>query len=137
MRKCKTELLAVYRIFFDRYRTRIAFIERWMSFQGELKPLLEDEQRNERQIYTDLFSGECRSCIEELYRTAMQEMRGQPYSVSGDVLEALAFLQEVVATGMWKHRCNVGEMLESFAREFDRLDVSEERKRLHDLAQTA
>ncbi|HEY8553262.1 MAG TPA: hypothetical protein VIL43_01830, partial [Burkholderiales bacterium] len=78
-----------------------------------------------------LFSEKCRSSIENVYRSAMREMRGVPYALAGDTIEALAFLQETIATALWKHRCNVGKTLESFAREFDRLDVREERKRLH------
>lgn len=133
---CKTYLLVTYRAFFEQVRIRIAFIERWLSFVGELQPLSEDERRNERETYAGLFSDDCRSSVEELYWTAMREMRGQPYALAGDVVEALAFLQTTVATGLWKHRCKVGETLESFARDFDRLDVHDERKRLHTLAQT-
>lgn len=132
---CLNHLPVIYRAFFERANIRIAFIERMISFEGELQPLSEDERRNERETYAALFSEECRSSVEDVYRSAMREMRGQPYALAGDVIEALVFLQETIATALWKHRCNVGKTLESFAREFDRLDVRDERKRLHAVAQ--
>jgi len=101
----------------------------------EPAPLSDDEKRNEPNTYAALFSDECRSEIEELYKAAMREMRGRSLSSSEDILEGLVFLQEIVATALWKHQCAVGSTLESFAREFDRLDVRAERERLHARAQ--
>jgi hypothetical protein len=132
---CRRYLLDIYRAFYERGRVRICTVERWVALEGDLRPLSEDERRNERETYADLFSDECRADVEFLYQTAMREMRGKPYELSGGVLEALDFLQQVVATALWKYRSSVGETLESFAREFDRLDVEDERRRLHALAQ--
>lgn len=132
---CRKHLLLLYRAFFARTCRRVAFIEQWLSFQGEPPPLSLDETRNEREAYAALFSDKCRAELELLHQAAMREMRGKSYGHSGDVLEALTFLQEIVATGLWKHQCVVGVILEAFAREFDRLDVPDERKRLHGVAQ--
>ena len=132
---CEQYLHVVYRAFVIRTGLRVAFIEQAISFWSDPQPLSEDEKRNEAEIYTALFSDECRSYVEELYKKAMCDMRGLPYASSRDILEGLAFLHEVVARALWKHHCLVGESLESFAREFDRLDVDSERERLHTRAQ--
>ena len=52
-----------------------------------------------------------------------------------DALKGLSALQEIIATALWRHGCAVGKRLESFARDFDRLDVPTERERLYALAQ--
>jgi hypothetical protein len=108
-----------------------------MSCPVEITPLTADERRNEPATYAALFSEECRSLPEELYEEAMRMMRGRPLGESGEALQGLAFLQEVAATALWRHRCHVGSTLVSFAREFDRLDVPAERERLHACAQTS
>ena len=65
----------------------------------------------------------------------MHEMRGARFGESGDFLNAAVFLQDLVATAMWRYHCNVGADLERFTREFDRLDIESERRRLFDAAQ--
>lgn len=62
-------------------------------------------------------------------------MSGVPYPQCGDFLDALAFIQEISATALWKYRQGVGDAVEDFVRNFDRLDVSDERIRLYDCAQ--
>jgi len=47
----------------------------------------------------------------------------------------LTIMQHVVAIAMWKYELTVGEPLRGFARQFDRLDVPAERRRLYDIAQ--
>lgn len=131
----KTYLSAIYRAYRTQRETRIAFIEEWLAGHDVTTEPTIDEQRNEHTVYTALFSDECRAEIEDCFREAMRRMRGKSFSESEDDLNALAFLQHVVAAAMWKHRCDTGDMLETFAREFDRLDVELERMRLHMRAQ--
>lgn len=106
-----------------------------MAFPDNAVELSADERRNEPATYAALFSSECRKFLEEVYEGALVMMRERSLNACEDVLNGLAFLQEVVATAMWRHRCDVGETLEVFARNFDRLDVAEERARLHGEAQ--
>jgi hypothetical protein len=96
----------------------------------------DDDRRNESATYAALFSSECQPFIADLYQEAMGMMRGRSLADCDEALNCLAFLQDVVATAMWRHRCPVEATLASFAREFDRLDVATERARLFSRAQT-
>jgi hypothetical protein len=69
--------------------------------------------------------------VESLYQAAIMNIRGKRFDECSDGLNALSFLQEVLATAMWKHRCVIGDVLESFVRKYDRLDIPEERRKLH------
>ncbi len=131
---CRGNLLILYRMFVARTGTRGPLIEQWVSFENERA--YSDERRNEPEIYNILFSEECRTSVEKLLLDIMQKLRGQPYEQCESTLKALVFLQEIVATALWKYKYSVGETLELFAREFDRLDLQVEQKRLHDLAQS-
>ncbi|NUA32215.1 hypothetical protein [Cupriavidus basilensis] len=95
----------------------------------------DDDIRNEPEIYKDLFSTSCEVLVSDIYDSAMERMRGVPYEMCEPELDALAFIQEIVAVAMWRFKIGVGEKLEIFSREFDRLDVREERNRLHQSAQ--
>ena len=117
---CKPCLSAIYRAYRTRTETRIAFIEEWLAGHD---------------VTTALFSNGCCAEVEDCFREALHRMRGKSFSESEDDLNALQFLQHVVAAEMWKHRCDTGDMLETFARDFDRLDVESERMRLHMRAQ--
>ena len=88
-------------------------------------------------MYSALFTGECRLDMETLYLRLLREMRNIPYEQCEDLLEALAFLQQVVATAIWKYHHDVGKHMEAFARDFDRLDVESERMRLYEYAKVA
>lgn len=132
---CKTYLSAIYRAYRTRTGARIAFIEERLAGQDLATEPTVDEQRNEPTVYTALFSDECRPEVEDFFREALRRMHGKSFSRSEDDLNALAFLQHVVAAAMWKHHCAAGDMLETFARDFDRLDVESERMRLHLRAQ--
>jgi hypothetical protein len=133
---CAQHLLVVYRAYVIRTGTRLEVLDRAMSWPVEIAPLSEDERRNEPPTYAALFSPECEAFLEQFYQKAMHMMNGRPFDDCGQPLQALAFFQEVVATALWRHRCTVGNVLASFAREFDRLDVHSERERLHARAQT-
>jgi hypothetical protein len=134
---CAEHLLLVYRAYVVRTGERVDFLERVMSCPAGFAQLSVDERRNEPATYAALFSNECRSFVEELYQKAMRMMRGRPLGDCDEALKGLVFLQEVAATALWRHRCPVGNTLEAFAREFDRLDVPAERERLHACAQKA
>lgn len=135
MSVCKQYVSALYRAFVARTGTRISFVERWLKILDADLNVSVDESRNEPSVYRELFSDQCRAELEEFYRDAMLSLRGSTLVGCRDGLNALAFLQEVVATAMWKYSCTAGPLLESFARMYDRLDTLEEKRRLHREAQ--
>lgn len=128
-------LLLVYRLFLSEGRgKRINWIEQYLGFNGSVG-LSADDRRNEPSAYEAIFSEEHRAKLEQLQLKLLNEMNGVPYQQCGDVLEALAFIQEISATALWKYHQSVGAMTEEFVRDFDRLDVSDERVRLYESAQ--
>lgn len=128
-------LLLVYRLFLSEGgRKKINWIEQYLGFDGSVA-LSSDDKRNEPGAYEAIFSEEHRAKLEQLHLKLLNEMNGVPYQQCGDVLEALAFIQEISATALWKYHQSVGTMNEEFVRDFDRLDVSDERVRLYESAQ--
>ncbi len=132
---CMKLLLIIYKLSIERTGLRIAFIERYLATSIDLVNVSEDDRRNLSHIYKTLFSADCHSYFEKLYSDAMKEMGLLSYDQSDEILNGLMFIQETIATALWKYHCDVNQSLESFARQFDRLDLPAERKRLHDLAQ--
>jgi hypothetical protein len=114
---------------------RIAFIEAWLGSHDVQAGVSADEERNMPATYGALFAPECQAEMESLLQAAIASIRGKTFYRCGDELNACMFLQEIVATALWKHRCVVGERLESFARKYDRLDTLQERRELHFEAQ--
>lgn len=131
MSACKQYVSVLYRAFVARTGTRVSFVEGWLEIRDADLNLSVDETRNEPSVFRELFSGECRAELEEFYRDAMLSLRGSTLIGCRDGLNALAFLQEVVAKAMWKYGCTAGPLLESFARKYDRLDTLEEKRKLH------
>jgi hypothetical protein len=127
-------LLRVYRLFLDKSGHKINWIEQYLGFDDGVALSL-DDKRNEQSVYASLFSEEGRLELEQLYLTLISEMKGVPYEHCSGILEALMFLQEISAVALWKYHQNVGEKMELFVRDFDRLDVPSERVRLYKIAQ--
>lgn len=127
-------LLLVYRLFLHEGGRKINWMEQYLGYDGRAA-LSSDDMKNVPSTYEAIFSEEHRPKMEQLYLKLLNEMNGIPYGQCGDVLEALAFLQEASATALWKYHQNVGVVIEEFVRDFDRLDVSHERVRLYEKAQ--
>jgi hypothetical protein len=124
----------IYRLFLWRGGQRINSIEQQIGFSGATD-VSNDDKRNVESSYEELFGGDGRLGVERFYRSQIAALKGVQFDQCADVLAALAFLQEVVATALWKYGLDVGDSLDAFARGFDRLDLTEERRRLHELAQ--
>ncbi len=127
-------LSLLYSRFLQRGGKKSAAIERHVG-NGASRPDAVNNNGDEASIYAALFADTCRSKVEQLHLTLMDELRetsGHPY---GDVIDGLSFIQEIAATGLWKYHEHIGARLESFVRDFDRLDVPEERVRLYESAQ--
>lgn len=132
---CARSLKTIYCVFVNQEGTRIPLLEQYIKYTEGAVFFSEDCLRNEPLIYKDLFSAECDSYVNGLLQGFMKEMKVLTFDESWEVLEAVTFLQGVAATALWKFGCNLSSELESFVREFDRLDVVEERRRLYLLAQ--
>jgi len=93
-------------------------------------------RRNVADAYGALCKGGCDALL-TLFDKLLHAMRNVGYSECGDILDALEFVQLIGATALWKYHVSVGETLEKFVREFDRLDVPSERRRLYEFAQSS
>lgn len=133
---CVNHFTAIYRLCRNRGLSRVVLIEADVE-TGSFLSLTEDDRRNEKFHYERLFSEECRAFTRDLFADMSNAIRLHPYAESADMLDLLAFLQEVVATALWKYGLEADESLIRFAREFDRLDVEEERIRLWESFQQA
>ena len=128
-----TDLAAIYRTQAVRGSARVLSLEEALGFEGDVAPS-EDDLRNERINFERLFSGECNGYADGLYREAMSRLWGKPIGEAENELRVLAYLQNLVAVALWKHGLAPSETLEGFARQFDRLDVESERRRLYEIA---
>ncbi|ONH49675.1 hypothetical protein SAMN04490182_3512 [Pseudomonas cedrina] len=132
---CIWNLQVIYFLFLSKEGVCIPLLEKNIKYVESDLIYSEDFLRNESIIYRDLFSEECIEYIYGLVVGLMNEMRTLTFEESKEALDGLSFLQGVGATALWKFNCNLKLELESFVREFDRLDVVEERERLYLLAQ--
>lgn len=118
------------------YDKQSAPIRRQSAFAGEFVGSSGDTPLpNLSDAYAKLFAPECSKVVRTFYDQAFSAMRDRAFENSADLLNALEFLQHVLATAMWKYHLTVDSKLQQFTHEFDRLDVSTEKERLHALAQ--
>ncbi len=89
------------------------------------------EAADERRLYHEAFSPTCQGETQRLYEICLNKLRGVPLVESLEAIEALAVLQELFATALWKHGCVLADPVDEFTRRFDRLDLPEEQERLH------
>lgn len=87
------------------------------------------------QAYREVFTADCKTWTRSAFGDAMLAMKGRPLADCESDLGLLAFLQHVFAVALWKFRLPLDARLEDFTRDFDRLDVEQERSRLHAHAQ--
>lgn len=133
---CREAIVTAYNLLVIRTGFRSAFVESRLP-AADAPELSEDCVRDLERAYRTLFEPHCDAVFEHLYREAMAALSTLPLDSSADVLNALTFVQDTVAIALWKYRCTwVADVLERFAREFDRLDQPSEQLRLHERAKT-
>jgi hypothetical protein len=107
----------------------VPVIERYLGVTGP-GDVSVDDRRNEPELYRELMQD--RDLLDDCLSWLFAELRAISYEQSGQILAGLIFLQWVVADGLWRYRQPVSERLERFTRDNDRLDISDERRRLYD-----
>lgn len=116
----------IYRHYLLLGRRRVVWIESYVSEKYK-----SNASADERYLYRVLFSEGKRKKVESIYASLSSGMKGAPYKSCEDLLDAMAFIQEVASAAMWKYGQDVGGVIEKFAREYDRLDIESERVRLY------
>lgn len=132
-----SSLRTIYCSFLENGGARIVCIEAYLNINGEDCSLSLDDRLNIEDNYRSLFTEPGPSSVETLYRNLLLSLRDVPYKSCADMLYGFQFLQVVLATALWKYKLSTGDALENFAREYDRLDVEEEKRRLYLSAQKA
>jgi hypothetical protein len=130
---CKEILFRIYQLSLECGEAKSSVLEKILECSDSA--LTVDDWRNEPELYARLFGNECRSMVETLLMDLMRDTKERTFKEANDHIQALSFLQTVIAKALWKYRQEVGLSLEEFAREFDRLDVEHERMRLYECAQ--
>lgn len=118
----------IYDLWVDRSRERVPIIEHYLGIM-EPQTVSVDDRRNELQFYRDIARDQgqlLENCLEWLFN----KLKMVPYEQAADIFAGVEFLQWVIADALWRHGLQVSEALERFTREFDRLDVPDERFRL-------
>jgi hypothetical protein len=131
---CKDAFVSVYRLVVARRNQSNRFLDQQLDV-NELRPS-EDDLRNQSAAYRRLFDADCRSTVEDFLNRCILEMKGRPFIECSDIIAGASYLQEMVAGAMWRFGCQVGPLLEDFAREYDRIDHPEVQRRLHERAQS-
>lgn len=132
---CKDTVCSIYLLFIFRGGRRSLALESLIDFFREDFEFTEDLIRNEELMYEELFSLRNSGYFFGLYKQLMFNLKGLERKSSGDVLAGLEFIQDVSAKALWKFGCDLKGELKGFARDFDRLDVPEEKERLYTMAQ--
>ena len=89
----------------------------------------------ERLDYESIFNPLCSAMLNGWMDENLEKLTHRPYSECYDAILRLGFIQTVFAIALFKYRIPISKRFERFGREFERLDVEGERKRLYDLAQ--
>jgi hypothetical protein len=125
-------LVNIYALHFEDTKRRLVRIERHLGI-SHIPRITTDLRRNAADVYRSLCDGACNALL-TLFNKLLRDAQTVNYSESDEILEAFEFVQLIAATALWKYRIPIPEILERFAREFDRLDVPSERRRLYDFA---
>jgi hypothetical protein len=118
----------IYDLWVDRSRERIPIIEKYLGIV-EAQTVSADDRRNEPQFYRDV-ARENGLLLENCLEWLLDKLKAVPYEQAADIFAGVEFLQWIIADVLWRYGSNVSEKLERFTRDFDRLDVPDERLRL-------
>lgn len=128
---CVESLAIVYKIHLAHGNARLKTLEDLLACYS-CEPLSENDLRNEKKHFDRIYSDECKSLVNKLFESAINRLAKEPYCKEGEEISMLVFLQEISAKAMWKFHIKLVDSLEKFVREFDRLDMEEERRRLYE-----
>jgi hypothetical protein len=127
---CREALQLIYSSFCESGYKRVIRFESDQKI--EFKALSEDDKRNEPYHFQVLFSGTCIDYLQGLnakYGLALAQLS---FEQSQDVIECLELLQSIIASAYDRFRFEMPDELINFIRRYERLDVAEVRKMLHE-----
>lgn len=88
-----------------------------------------DIERSEVKIYEYLFKKENQSMLCKEVDSLLESLKDESCS-RATIFDDIEFLQQIVASALWKYRLPLSPQLEDFARDFDRIDDESERLRV-------
>lgn len=128
---CKNNFRKIYNLIAIRAGMKCPLLEGMIDCKADTQTHYEDDNLNEHYMYNELFSPVCSTYIMDLFHNLTIKMKHVEFEKAQEAIDGLAFIQIIGATALWKYNCTVDSELEIFVRDFDRLDVQEERRRLY------
>lgn len=128
---CREALALLYRIHRSHGYRRSAFIEEALSGADVTGPPSFDDLRNDREAYATLFGAGGSPDVESVYRAAIARLRTVPFEEAEDLIAGLYFMRRLISTAYFRWDHAIVPDLADFARDYERLDLAEERRRLH------
>lgn len=89
-----------------------------------------DIERSLPEIYALLFDGDRQEHIATEIGGFLEVLKKRVRDPQDSLFNEIEFLQQVVSTALWKYGIQIKPELESFLREFDRIDDEIERLRI-------
>jgi hypothetical protein len=119
----------IYGLAVHRNGSRVPVMETYLGLDAP-GHVSADDLRNEPALYREL-AQDAHSILEDCLQWLLRELRDLRYEEAEGVLDGIAFLQAVSGDVLWRYNAPLSVALEGFVREFDRLDVDSERRRLY------
>lgn len=130
-RMCKNNFIKIYNLVAIRESIKCPLLEGMVNCKTDTQLHHEGDNLNEHYMYNELFSPACNTYIMDLFHNLIIKMKHVEFEKAQEAIEGLVFIQIIGATALWKYNCAIDPELENFVRDFDRLDVQEERRRLY------
>jgi hypothetical protein len=89
-----------------------------------------DIERSLPDIYALLFCRDRQDHVATEIGDLLETLKRKVRDPQDSLFNEIEFLQQVVSTALWKYGIQIKPALESFAREFDRIDDERERLRI-------
>jgi hypothetical protein len=126
---CKNLFEEIYEIAIANGAERSLLVEKKLGLRSPISPT-RDAILNERESYAALFGNECSHLCEGLLMESFSDLKNTALGYSNEIFDSLILLQFIFARAMWKYNIDLEPSVEKFTKEYDRLDVFDEKKRL-------
>lgn len=128
--RCRALLCKMYSLYCCGGGKRIELFEELSQCQPNVDALTIDDYRNWHDMNKQFHSPECFPILDSLYHESRLRMSKLQYHECSNVFECIDFILEIAANAS-SHQLTVSDRLEDDWRDYDRLDVPEERERFY------
>jgi hypothetical protein len=126
---CARHLMVAYRAYLAHGFSKSAMVD---SLVGDIE--IFDENISENDALKAIFSHSCCGYMLDLFVICLHDLAKSDNIDKTYYLEALECLQTIFSTALWVSKAELPPLIESFTRDFDRLDMLSEQERLIEVA---